>query len=186
MNGKVIGSKPLYVNRAQRKEDRKAQLEHQFLVSESLMLLLLLLLWSDTNNEHTTVGPTSSPALGYVLPSQHAHSAHDVCPTTAISSAPCLSNISPPNARWFPSNGSLQLSTKCEFCQAKRRRTKHRASLMFYFPPQYILSNVVEINLHNNPLLEVVMLQMLEVALRWLEVVMLRLDTHVNRKLLLQ
>jgi polyadenylate-binding protein len=31
MNGKVIGTKPLYVNRAQRKEDRKSQLEVAFL-----------------------------------------------------------------------------------------------------------------------------------------------------------
>jgi polyadenylate-binding protein len=36
LNGKVIGSKPLYVNRAQRKEERRVQLEHSFMAGQRM------------------------------------------------------------------------------------------------------------------------------------------------------
>jgi polyadenylate-binding protein len=36
LNGQVVGSKPLYINRAQRKEERRAQLEHSFMAGQRL------------------------------------------------------------------------------------------------------------------------------------------------------
>jgi polyadenylate-binding protein len=35
-NGKVVGSKPLYVNRAQRREERRMQLEHSFMAGQRM------------------------------------------------------------------------------------------------------------------------------------------------------
>jgi polyadenylate-binding protein len=36
LNGKVVGTKPLYVNRAQRKEERRVQLEHSFMAGQRM------------------------------------------------------------------------------------------------------------------------------------------------------
>jgi polyadenylate-binding protein len=36
LNGKVVGTKPLYVNRAQRKEERRVQLEHAFMAGQRM------------------------------------------------------------------------------------------------------------------------------------------------------
>lgn len=36
LNGKVIGTKPLYVNRAQRREERRMQLEHSFMAGQRM------------------------------------------------------------------------------------------------------------------------------------------------------
>lgn len=36
LNGKVIGSKPLYINKAQRKEERRVQLEHMFMAGQRM------------------------------------------------------------------------------------------------------------------------------------------------------
>jgi RNA recognition motif-containing protein len=49
MNGKMIGSKPLYVNRAQRKDERRVQLEtqlHSVMVSVFFFFFWIAAIWS--------------------------------------------------------------------------------------------------------------------------------------------
>ena len=88
MNGKVVGSKPLYVAMAQRKEDRRAQLASMYLQKVASMRMQ-----NPNTMQNFICAPNSGPM--YVAPNIQGQGA-----APAIMAAPQAASIRPAISRW--------------------------------------------------------------------------------------
>jgi len=64
LNGKVIGSKPLYVNRAQRRDERRVQLEHIFMAGQRMQPVTAMYFPPNMPMQHLAMFPPQFRRLG--------------------------------------------------------------------------------------------------------------------------